>query len=325
MELKETILIIDGYNLFIRCYVAFPTMNKNGEQVGGIVGFIKKISDISTIFMPKKIYIVWEGGGSSRRKKIRSTYKEKRVPKRMNRFYGDDIPDTLDNQINQLKLLISVLRDFPVVQLYLDNIEADDIIGFLTKNIFLQEKKIIASSDKDIYQLIDNNTEVWDLFQKKLFSINNIFDEFRVFPNNFGLVKTICGDRSDNIEGIKGIGFTNFIKYFPILSQQEDVLLDDIIKYAAANIDKSKIYQRVFEQKNFLKENWNLINLCSNTLSYDQTNKLKYIIENSNPKFNLFNIKKFFSLNGIFIDQTIIELFMKMSYISPINFSSSSI
>lgn len=311
----NSIFLVDGYNLFIRCYMAYPTMNNNGEPIGGAIGFIKKISELTSLFFPKSIYIAWEGGGSSRRRSIRSTYKDKRVPERLNRYYKDDIPDSVENQLDQLKLLIKILKFMPCYQLYVENCEGDDVIAFLSKNNFFHENKIIISSDKDLYQLVDEKTDIWDLYKKKLITTDNIFEEFKVYPNNFSILKTICGDRTDNIEGIKGLGFKNAIKMFPILSQKEDILLSDIISYAASNQEKSKIYKKCFESKDYLKENLQLVDLTSLKLSHNQIQKLNNVIDNFIPKLDIYGLKNLFHSNSINIDINLIELLTKLSYI----------
>lgn len=315
----NSIFLVDGYNLFIRCYMAYPTMNNNGEPIGGAIGFIKKIAELSSIFFPKAIYIAWEGGGSSRRRSIRSTYKDKRVPERLNRYYKDDIPDTVENQLDQLKLLIKILKYLPCYQLYVENCEGDDVIAFLSKNNFIYENKIIISSDKDLYQLVDNKTDIWDLYKKKLITTENIFEEFKVYPNNFSILKTICGDRTDNIQGIKGLGFKNALKMFPMLSQKEDILLSDIISYAASNKDKSKIYNSCFESKEFLKENLQLVDLTGLKLSHNQVQKLNNVIDNFIPKLDIYNLKILFHNNSINTDINLIELLTKLSYIKNKN------
>jgi 5'-3' exonuclease len=310
----STFFLVDGYNLFIRSYMAYPQMNKNGEHVGGIVGFIKKLSEISSVFLPEKIYIIWEGGGSSKRKSIRPDYKERRTPTKLNRFYKDDLPDSVNNQLYQLQLLVSLNKFLPFCQIYLENLEGDDVIGFLSKNRFLNQNKIILSSDKDMYQLLDDKTSIWDFGLKKIINQNNVFEEFRVNPKHFGLLKTICGDVSDNIKGIKGLGYKKAVKLFPLLSTNEDVLLEDLINYAAARTQESEMFKRCYEMKEFLRENWQLIDITRITLSHQQIQKLDYLIDNFVPDFDIYQIKKFFLQNFIDIDSNLFELIVKLSY-----------
>ena len=93
-----------------------------------------------------------------------------RKPQKLNRFYGNDIPDTVENRNYQLAFTIELLKHTPVKQLYIDSCEADDIIGYLAKNTFRDEAVVIASSDKDYYQLINENVTQWSPGQKKFIS-----------------------------------------------------------------------------------------------------------------------------------------------------------
>ena len=99
----ETCLIVDGLNLFTRHYIANPSTNKNGESVGGITGTLVSIASLSERFSPDRIIVVWESGGSARKRAIFKDYKLGRKPQKLNRYYGDDIPDTmiLSSIVNQ--------------------------------------------------------------------------------------------------------------------------------------------------------------------------------------------------------------------------------
>ena len=124
----------------------------------------------------------------------------------MNRYY-DDIPDTQHNKNNQLKNLISLLRMIPVVQVYVDDAEADDIIGYLCNYTLKEKNKIIVSSDHDYYQLINKKTIIWSPTLKAFVNDKKVIQRYNVHPNNFCLAKCIVGDKSDNIPGVKGVGY----------------------------------------------------------------------------------------------------------------------
>ena len=89
-QFARPLLIIDSLNLFTRHFIANPTISENGNHIGGIVGFLKAIQLLSERFSPSDIYVVWEGGGSPRRRAIQSSYKDMRRPQRLNRFYSED-------------------------------------------------------------------------------------------------------------------------------------------------------------------------------------------------------------------------------------------
>ena len=69
---ERPIMIIDGLNLFMRHYIAHPAMSKNGDQVGGIVGFFNNLLRIIERVNPERVYIIWEGGGSIRKRSLYS-------------------------------------------------------------------------------------------------------------------------------------------------------------------------------------------------------------------------------------------------------------
>ena len=127
----RVVLIIDGMNAFLRAHAAFPTMNSNGESMGGCIGFLKMMRRIVSELQPKAVYVAWEGGGSQRRRKLYAGYKMNRKPERLNRFYEDDIPDTDENRKHQLVTLLGMLKCVPVCQLYVSDCEGDDVIAYL--------------------------------------------------------------------------------------------------------------------------------------------------------------------------------------------------
>ncbi len=149
-------LLVDGLNVFMRHFAANPSRSLNGNLCGGVLGFLKNIQHLVDKFSPSKITVVWEGGGSSRRRSIDKNYKNGRRPVKLNRYYSqEEIPDTSENRDNQLKILIELLGMIPVTQIYLSDVEADDVIGYISRYRNDHRHKIIVSSDKDYYQLID--------------------------------------------------------------------------------------------------------------------------------------------------------------------------
>ena len=125
---ERPVLIVDALNLFVRHFVANPTMNESGEHVGGFLGFLKSLGYLCERTLPKEVIVVWEGGGSPRRRAILKDYKDRRRPYKMNRYYGDEIPDTFENRNKQISLVVEALGNVPVRQIYVEDCEADDII-----------------------------------------------------------------------------------------------------------------------------------------------------------------------------------------------------
>lgn len=85
MDTKK-ILVIDANNLYIRNYVMNPSVSSNGDNIGGIFGFLKSLQKLCREIKPNRIIICWDGkGGSSKRRLINKNYKDGRKPLRLNR------------------------------------------------------------------------------------------------------------------------------------------------------------------------------------------------------------------------------------------------
>ena len=110
MMSHKPVLIIDALNFFMRHFSVNPSVSENGHHIGGTVGFLKGIQLLIDNLKPKDIYVIWEGGGSIRRRAIYPDYKHKKRPIKLNRFYGDDIPDTVENRNYQVNLIVNMLK-----------------------------------------------------------------------------------------------------------------------------------------------------------------------------------------------------------------------
>lgn len=298
MSEEETVIFIDCMNLFIRSYAAYPSMSSHGYQVGGVVGFMKTMTRILEDVRPQKVYAIWEGGGSVRRRALFSEYKAHRKPEKLNRFYGDDIPETSENKEQQIRALVSLLNHTPITQVYVQDCEADDVIGYLCKK-FTDSNKVIVSSDKDFYQLLDDKTRIYSLHKKTFIGKNDVFSEFGITPQNFALAKCLCGDTSDNINGVPGIGFKTAAKRFPILSGEQELLISNIVEYAHAHSNEAKVYKSVIENVSLIERNWKLVNLGLAMISADQISKIEEIVDNKNGKSNKINFIKRLIEEGI--------------------------
>tara|TARA_Y100000593_G_scaffold94946_1_gene197494 strand:- start:4239 stop:5210 length:972 start_codon:yes stop_codon:yes gene_type:complete len=302
MSIYNRIIIIDAYNLFTRHYVAHPGMSKNGEQVGGIVGFFNNVLRLVERINPESIYVIWESGGSKRKRDIYPEYKKGKRPASLNRYY-DDIPDTLQNRNFQITTLIKLLNSYPIVQMYIEDAEADDAIGYITKYKLKEKNKIIISSDHDFYQLINENTIIWSPTLKDFVNDKRVLERFNIHPNNFCLAKSVIGDNSDNIPGIKGISYKTLVKYFPKFSKKDDYFIDDFLEDAKIlkETKKLKILDRlncIFEQ-NTIYRNWKLVHLDVNNLSHNQIKKIDEKIENTKISVDNIRAHKILNENGI--------------------------
>lgn len=296
---QRPVLIIDGQNCYLRAYCAFPTMNAQGESFGGCIGFLKTLQKLCREFQPSRVFIAWEGGGSQRRRKLYPDYKLNRKPGKLNRFYEDDIPDTEENKQRQLIVLLSILKNIPVCQLYVSNVEGDDIVAYLCRGPLREQTKIIVSSDKDMYQLLDESTKVYSLYRKKFITDDDLFEEYRLRSRNFALAKALCGDPTDNVPGIKGLGFKNVTKRFAMLCSDNSILLQDLLDYASSHADESVIFRRVADQVDDIRRNWQLVHLDGSMLSNDQMKKIDHVMNTFKPTINKMALTKLLVKEGI--------------------------
>ena len=262
-------LLIDAMNIFIRAYVVNPSMSEQGHHVGGALGFLKSIAAISRRFSPDDMIVVWEGGGSPRRRALLPEYKGNRRPVRLNRAdIYEDIPNTKENFNHQVSMCTKLLNKTPIRQVYVPDCEADDVIGYLAKHV-IEGDVVIASSDKDFYQLISDEVIQWTPTRKKIVDTSDVLSEFNIHPTNFATAKAFVGDNSDNIDGIKGCGFKTLVKRFPKMSEPEFVSVEDIISECTAMPEKNRlsIHNNILTDQEKVKRNWRLMYLDTANLS----------------------------------------------------------
>ena len=299
----KPIIYIDGLNVFMRHFAANPTKSLHGNLCGGIVGFLRNIEHLSAKFNPQKIIVAWEGGGSIRRRSIDPTYKEGRRPVKLNRSpYYSDIPDTSENRDNQLKTLIEILYETPIIQVYVTDCEADDVISYLVKTKQNNTKKIIVTSDKDYYQLLDENTQIWSPNKKQLIDEKYVLDKWNVPAKNFCLVRCFAGDSSDGIKGVKGAGIKTMVKQFPDLIQKQESTISDIINEANKKTQtgcKLKLIDNIINNEKLLKKNWKLMYLDSAMLSSSQIQKINHQIENKDFKADKMQLLRIMNREGL--------------------------
>lgn len=294
--MAQPILIVDGMNLFVRHYCANPALTTNGDHAGGIIGFTGSLSSLVRIHNPSKVIVVWESGGSPRRRSIYSGYKEGRKPPKMNRFYKDEdesLPDTDENKIWQVSQVTSILNHLPMNQIYVPDCEADDVIGYLCKYIFKNEKKYIVSSDKDFYQLVDDKTWICKPKEKTFVKPDDILNEYNISPRNFCLAKAFCGDSSDNIPGIERIGFKTLAKKFEQLGENRDVLINEIVEEAVRRADVKKplkMYVRIADGEDIVRRNWRLMYLDTAMLLDNQIEAIQKSVGTFAPVYNKLKV-----------------------------------
>ena len=292
MEQKENrTLIVDGYNLFARNYVTNPALLPTGEPIGGCVGFLKSLQKLCRETRPNIIIIAWDGsGGAKRRRQANKNYKEGRKPLKLNRNVEQNL--SLDeekmNRHFQWGHLIEYLNDFPVVQILIENVEADDIIAEVARLPVLSEMiKIIVSSDQDFLQLCSNKVVVHQPIKKKTLTESRVVEEHSIHPNNFAIARAIVGDKSDNLDGVRGAGLKTLAKRIPELIEDKSFTLKQLFEKCNKEKDgQYKIFSDILLEKQKVEENYKIMQLYSPNISLSSKRHIRLSIEEFKPSFN---------------------------------------
>jgi len=290
-ERNSRVMIIDGLNTFIRSWTVNPTMNEDGDHTGGVVGSLKSIGYQIREFNPTRCIVTFDGkGGSKSRKKVYEGYKAGRENRkfRVNRQYMEFLNEE-EEQLSmrqQFVWLNDVLDYLPVQTMIYDGIEADDTIAYLTKHTQqdLDGEVVIVSTDKDFLQLVSDKVSVFSPTKKKMYTRQVVFDEFGIWPENLLLYRTLDGDKSDNIPGIRGCGVKTLLKRFPELSEDRTITHEEFFKMCEEKQGKIKLYDDILNAKDQLLMNKRLMELDEPHIPSNQ--KLKIL-----ERFNVDDIE----------------------------------
>lgn len=287
----KKILIIDGMNIFVRSFIVVPVNDNNNSPIGGVIGFLRSLKIIIKNTMPDRVLICWDGkNGSKKRKDIVSTYKLGRKI-RINKVVHGNISSIDDLMYSQLNKLKDILNSLCVTQLEYDSAEADDIISYLCK-FYSKFEKIIVSTDNDMLQLLDNNTSLYHPSKKTYITHLEVFNCKKVLSENFIFLKMICGDKSDNIKGICGIGEKTVVRLFPFLSERI-CCFSDIINFAIESRTKNAKYANIADNEKMLRDNFDIMQLHDSIIDKHIIDSIKEVL-NIEAKLNLiyFELKK---------------------------------
>jgi len=297
---KKEVLIVDGMNTFLRCFMAIPTMNEDGLHTGGISGFLKSVGYAIKSYQPDRCIIVFDGhGGSFKRRKIYPDYKaHKRTKIRLNRIYEENLTDEDISMQKQLQRLVAYLQSLPVNMLALENVEADDTIAHLALDTFKDWNTTIMSADKDFLQIVSDHVKVWSPTKKRLYGPQDVLNEYGVSSANFVYFRTLDGDVSDNVPGIRGCGLKTIVKAFPMLTGDR-VELAQLKEYATQNAGKLKVYDTIIENWNDVERNYALMQLTDTALTTMAQLHVKEVIEKPIPKLNRFELMRQMSSDNL--------------------------
>ncbi len=212
---EKILFLIDAHGFLHRNYHALPKLTTStGLEVGALYGFVRWLMKLINEKNPAYVAVCFDSaGGCARRKRLLPTYKANRKK-----------PD--DALVSQLNLAREMVRDLGLTVVAREGIEADDLMAFLA----LQAQKenvnsVLVSSDKDIYQFLNEHISVWPSGGKDGIKGPEIAEE------KFGVKKdflpdyfSIVGDSSDNVPGVAGVGPKTTVELIKTFGHLEDIL-----------------------------------------------------------------------------------------------------
>ena len=284
----EKLIIIDGNSLINRAFYALPLLtNSKGEYSNAVYGFCNMLIKIITDHKPNHIIVAFDYGKKNFRHELYKEYKGTRKA----------TPEELKSQFPLLK---QVLSEMNITLLEKQGIEADDIIGTLSKQF--KEQTYILTGDKDALQLIDETTSVW-LTQKgisdiKEVNISNIQEFYNLTPDQIIDFKALAGDSSDNIPGVKGVGEKSAINLLKQFNTLEEIYnhIDEI---------KGSLHNKLLDNKDMAFLSKKLATINTNADVHTNIEECVYNFPFSQSVYNIF---KEFNFNSLLRRQ---DLFLK--------------
>ena len=285
---SERILFIDGLNLFFRNFAVMNMVNPDGVHIGGLGGFFRSLGAMIRQIDPTQVYVVFDGAGSANnRKNINPLYKSGRDLQRITNWDAfDDKQDEDDSKVDQMIRVIQYLKTLPVKTVSIDKVEADDIISYLSKVVIKdpKDKAFIVSSDKDFIQLVSDNVIVYRPMEKEYYTEQTVIDKYKMSPKNFLLHKTLLGDNSDKIKGVKGLGEKGIYKKFPELMER-DMDLQDIFSICESKFKDHVVYARVLQNMDEMENNYKIMNLENPMISDKEKEYLNQLVDSKVPPY----------------------------------------
>ncbi len=199
---KPDLILVDGSSYLFRAYHALPPLaNTRGEPTGAIVGVVNMLRKLINDYQPQYMAVVFDAPGRTFRNELYADYKANRPP----------VPEELIAQINMLHDIVEAMG-LPL--LMVEGVEADDVIGTLTRQAAQQGMTtLVSTGDKDMAQLVDGHVSLIDTMSNRYLDEAGVEEKFGVKPEQIIDYLALVGDTSDNIPGVPKCGPKTAVKW----------------------------------------------------------------------------------------------------------------
>lgn len=193
--MSKELLLVDGSGFIFRAYHALPPLNRpDGTPVNAVMGFCNMLHKLITTHSDAHIAVIFDAARKNFRNDFYPDYKAHRPP----------APEDL---VPQFPIIREAAEAFGLPIMEMEGFEADDIIATYAKLAEAEGTKVtIVSSDKDLMQLIRGDIKLMDPMKQVMIGEKEVFEKFGVTPDKVVDVQALCGDASDNVPGVAGIG-----------------------------------------------------------------------------------------------------------------------
>jgi len=237
--MAKKLYIIDGHaHIYAAYYARMQQLTSpTGEPTKAALIFTTAVLGLIQRQNPDMLVVAMDSKAPTFRSEIYAEYKANRPP----------MPDDMPVQIDRIEQILEAMN-IPILRL--DGFEADDIIGTLAKKT--SKKGIdtyICAKDKDMYQLVDEHTYIFDIKKGEVLDDNSLFEKYKIHPKDFLDVLALQGDTSDNVPGVPLIGEMNAVKMI-----QQYGSLDKLYKHADEIKGKRGENLRKFKEQAYLSK-----------------------------------------------------------------------
>ncbi|MBE0434009.1 DNA polymerase I [candidate division WOR-3 bacterium] len=210
-------VIIDAHSIIFRSYFAFikhPLRNARGENTSGVFGFINMIQKIKKNLSSEYMGLVFDAPGETFRDKAYKEYKATRPA----------APPDIPFQIEKVK---EIAGSMGIPRFEIQGYEADDVLATLAIRLKEHGAVYIATSDKDLLQMVGDNIYVYDPYQDLVYDRDKVFAKFGVSPEQIPAYLAMTGDTIDNVPGVPGVGPKRAVEIIKKYEDFDDALEND--------------------------------------------------------------------------------------------------
>ena len=243
MTAPRHVFLVDGSGFIFRAFHALPPMTRaDGTPINAVYGFTNMLNKLLTETDADHIAVIFDAARKTFRQDLYADYKAHR-------------PEAPEELVPQFPLIREATRAFNVACIEQEGFEADDLIATYARLAVERGARVtVVSSDKDLMQLIGDGVAMLDPIKNKAITPEAVFEKFGVGPDRVADLLALCGDASDNVPGVPGIGVKTAAQLITEYGSLEGLLgrLDEIRQpkrreTLVQNIDKARLSRQLVE------------------------------------------------------------------------------